>query len=52
MVVSPALLNDPVLFAYPLAFSVVRPFAPRWAWTFDNFVKAVELYRSDILFTC
>ena len=47
----PALLTIAVLFAYPLAFSIVTAFRADGFWTFDNFVKSVELYRSDILFT-
>jgi ABC-type spermidine/putrescine transport system permease subunit I len=40
-----------LLFAYPLAFSVVTAFRADGSWTFANFVKSFELYRSDILFT-
>ena len=51
LLVMPALLTIAVLFAYPLAFSIVTAFRADGFWTFDNFVKSVELYRSDILFT-
>jgi ABC-type sugar transport system permease subunit len=49
--VAPALATMALLFAYPLAFSVVSAFAAEDGWGFANFIKAYELYRSDILFT-
>jgi ABC-type sugar transport system permease subunit len=48
---SPALATILLLFAYPLAYSIVTAFQADHAWTFANFVKAYELYRSDIVFT-
>jgi ABC-type spermidine/putrescine transport system permease subunit I len=49
--VFPALATIVVLFAYPLAYSLVTAFQTEGAWGFANFVKAYELYRSDIIFT-
>jgi ABC-type spermidine/putrescine transport system permease subunit I len=49
--VFPALATIALLFAYPLAYSVVTAFQADGAWTVANFSKAYELYRSDILFT-
>jgi ABC-type sugar transport system permease subunit len=51
LLVTPALLTIAVLFAYPLAFSVVSAFRAEDAWTYGNFLKSVELYQSDIVFT-
>jgi ABC-type sugar transport system permease subunit len=48
---SPALATILLLFAYPLAYSIVTAFQADHAWTLANFVKAYELYRSDIVFT-
>jgi ABC-type sugar transport system permease subunit len=49
--VAPALLTIALLFAYPLAYSIVTAFRVDDAWNFGNFVKSWELYRSDIVFT-
>ena len=49
--VFPALATIVVLFAYPLAYSLVTAFQTDGAWGFANFVKSYELYRSDIFFT-
>lgn len=51
LLVFPALATIALLFAYPLAYSVVTAFHADGAWGFANFVKAYELYRSDIAFT-
>jgi putative spermidine/putrescine transport system permease protein len=51
ILVAPALATIALLFAYPLAYSVVTAFQAEGAWGFENFVKAWELYRSDIVFT-
>jgi putative spermidine/putrescine transport system permease protein len=48
---APALATILLLFAYPLAYSIVTAFQADDAWTLANFVKAYELYRSDIVFT-
>jgi ABC-type sugar transport system permease subunit len=49
--VFPALATIALLFAYPLAYSVVTAFQAEDTWGLANFVKAYELYRSDIVFT-
>lgn len=49
--VFPALATIALLFAYPLAYSVVTAFQVEDTWGLANFVKAYELYRSDIVFT-
>jgi len=49
--VFPALTTIVVLFAYPLAYSLMTAFETTQAWGFANFVKSYELYRSDIIFT-
>jgi len=49
--VAPALATIALLFAYPLAYSVVTAFQAEGAWGLANFVKAYELYTSDIVFT-
>jgi ABC-type sugar transport system permease subunit len=49
--VLPALTTIALLFAYPLAYSIVTAFQTDGAWGFANFVKAFELYRSDVVFT-
>ena len=51
LLVAPALTTILLLFAYPLAYSVVTAFQAEGAWTLANFAKAYELYRSDIVFT-
>jgi ABC-type sugar transport system permease subunit len=51
VLVAPALATIALLFAYPLAYSVVTAFQTEGAWGFANFIKAYELYRSDIVFT-
>jgi putative spermidine/putrescine transport system permease protein len=49
--VLPALLVLLLLFAYPLAYSVVGAFRSSEGVGFANFVKSFELYRRDIVFT-
>ena len=49
--VLPALATIALLFAYPLAYSAVTAFQADGTWTVANFIKAYELYRSDIVFT-
>lgn len=49
--VFPALTTIVVLFAYPLAYSLVTAFEIGQAWGFANFAKSYELYGSDIFFT-
>ncbi len=49
--VLPALSTIVLLFVYPLGYSVVTAFQADGQWTFANFAKAYELYRSDIVFT-
>jgi len=51
VLVAPALTTIALLFAYPLAYSVVTAFETEGEWGFSNFVKAYELYTSDIVFT-
>ena len=51
LLVLPALLVLLLLFAYPLAYSVVGAFTSSEGLGFANFVKSFELYRRDILFT-
>ena len=51
LLVLPALLVLLLLFAYPLAYSVVGAFHSSEGLGFANFVKSFELYRRDILFT-
>lgn len=51
LLVLPALLVLLLLFAYPLLYSVVGAFLVEGEFGFGNFVKSVELYRSDIVFT-
>lgn len=51
LLVLPALLVLLLLFAYPLAYSVVGAFRSAEGFGLANFVKSFELYRSDILFT-
>ena len=51
VLVLPALATMALLFAYPLAYSVVTAFQAEAGWGVANFVKAYELYRSDIVFT-
>jgi ABC-type sugar transport system permease subunit len=51
VLVFPALATIALLFAYPLAYSVVTAFQVDETWSMANFVKAYELYRSDIVFT-
>jgi putative spermidine/putrescine transport system permease protein len=52
MLVMPALAMVLVLFVYPLGLSLVSAFTSRDGQpSFDNFVKAVELYGTDIVFT-
>src|SRR5688500_1170040 len=49
--VLPALLTMALLFAYPLVYSIVTASQSEAGWGVANFVKAHELYRSDIVFT-
>ena len=52
LLAAPALTMVLVLFVYPLGYSLVSAFtAPNGEPSLDNFVKAFELYRTDILFT-
>lgn len=52
LLVGPALLVVLALFAFPLGLSLVSAFRdPQGGWSLANLAKAVELYRSDILFT-
>jgi ABC-type spermidine/putrescine transport system permease subunit I len=49
---APALATLLLLFAYPLAYSLVGAFTDGGgAWTLDNFHKAFELYSGDLVFT-
>ena len=49
----PALIALCVLFIYPLGYSMLWAFRDeeRDAWTLANFVKALEFYSTDVLFT-
>lgn len=47
----PALGVILLLFVWPLLYSLAGAFVTGEGWGLGNFVKAVELYRSDILFT-
>ena len=51
--VIPALVTLCALFVYPLGYSLLWAFRDedRGTWTFDNFIKAVEFYSTDIVFT-
>jgi len=51
LLVLPALTTIALLFAYPLAYSVVTAFEAGGDWGLSNFIKSFELYRSDIVFT-
>jgi ABC-type spermidine/putrescine transport system permease subunit I len=52
MLVAPALALVIALFVYPLGFSIASAFAnPDGTVGFANFVKAYELYSTDIVFT-
>lgn len=52
LLIGPALAVVAALFVFPLGFSLVTAFTTaEGAWTFGNFDKAVEFYRTDILFT-
>lgn len=52
LLVAPALLLVLALFAFPLGLSLVSALRdPAGGWSTANLEKAVELYRSDILFT-
>jgi putative spermidine/putrescine transport system permease protein len=52
LLVAPAVTMVLTLFVYPLALSLVSAFTRRDGEPgFDNFVKALELYGSDIVFT-
>lgn len=49
--VAPALALVAALFIYPLIFSLGSAFTTPSGTGLDNFAKAFELYRTDILFT-
>lgn len=49
--VLPAMLVISLFFIFPLLYSVVGAFQSEAGWGFENFNKAIELYRTDILFT-
>ena len=49
--VAPALATVVAFFLYPLAYSVIGAFDTPAGIGLDNFRKAVELYRNDIVFT-
>jgi ABC-type sugar transport system permease subunit len=52
LLVAPALTTVLVLSVYPLALSLVSAFTVRDGQLgLDNFVKALELYGADIVFT-
>ena len=52
LLVAPALVMVLALFVYPLGMSLVSAFTTRdGQLSFDNFVKAFELYGTDIVFT-
>jgi putative spermidine/putrescine transport system permease protein len=52
LLVAPALTMVLALFVYPLALSLVSAFTVRDGQPgLDNFVKALELYGADIVFT-
>ncbi|MCB1992881.1 MAG: ABC transporter permease subunit, partial [Geminicoccaceae bacterium] len=51
LLVLPALGVILLLFVWPLLYSLVGAFVTGEGWGLGNFAKAVELYRSDILFT-
>jgi ABC-type sugar transport system permease subunit len=51
LLVLPALATIALLFAFPLAYSIVTAFETEGAWGLANFAKAFEFYRSDIVFT-
>jgi len=52
LLIAPALALVVTLFLYPLALSIVSAFSdPGGGFGFANFVKAFDLYSSDILYT-
>jgi putative spermidine/putrescine transport system permease protein len=52
LLVIPALVMVLALFVYPLVLSLVSAFTTKDGQpSFDNFVKAVDLYGTDIIFT-
>lgn len=54
LLVSPALATIFLLFVYPLGYSLVWAFRDEdggGGWTLANFVKAVEFYSQDMIFT-
>ena len=51
LLVLPALGVILLLFVWPLVYSLIGAFVTSEGWGLGNFTKAVELYRSDILFT-
>lgn len=51
LLVAPALAAVVAFFLYPLGYSVVGAFVTPSGMGLENFQKAVELYRKDILYT-
>jgi len=51
LLVLPALAVILLLFVWPLIYSLIGSFETEAGWGFGNFVKAIELYRRDIVFT-
>jgi putative spermidine/putrescine transport system permease protein len=52
LLVAPALAVLGLFFVYPLAFSIIGAFRGRdGSVTLDNFVRAFELYSTDVVFT-
>lgn len=49
--VLPAMLVISLFFIFPLLYSIVGAFQSDTGWGLENFYKAYELYRADILFT-
>lgn len=49
--VLPAMLVIALFFIFPLLYSIVGAFQSEAGWGLENFNKAFELYKSDILFT-
>lgn len=49
--VLPATLVIALFFIFPLLYSIVGAFQSDAGWGIENFSKAYELYKSDILFT-
>lgn len=49
--VAPALATVILFFIYPLIYSLVSAVQTPDGWGWANFIKAYELYRTDIIFT-